>query len=61
MRAPFPSLIQLRDFVGSQLALLREDHMRLMNPTPYKVSVTTDLFHYINDLMMKELPIAELE
>lgn len=61
MRAPFPSLSQLRDFVGSQLALMREDHMRLMNPTPYKVSVTTDLFHYINDMMMKELPIAELE
>lgn len=40
MRARFPSLEELRSFVKSQLNLIREDHLRPLNPTPYKVSVS---------------------
>ena len=61
LRAPFPSLQQLRSFVQRQLQLLREDHLRPLNATPYKVSVSTELYHYLNNLMMKELPIVELK
>ena len=61
LRAPFPPLAELRAFVHAQLALIREDHLRPLNPTPYKVSVSTELFHYIHDLWMREIPIAELE
>lgn len=41
MRARFPSLAELRSFVKSQLNLIREDHLRPLNPTPYKVSVSS--------------------
>ncbi len=61
LRARFPNLQGLKEFVQSQLALMREDHLRPLNPTPYKVSVSPELFHYIHDLWMKEVPIAELE
>jgi hypothetical protein len=52
---------ELRAFVIAQLALLREDHLRTVNPTPYKVSVSSELFHFIHELWMKEVPIAEIE
>lgn len=60
LRAPFPPMLSLQSFVRSQLALMREDHLRNMNPTPYKVSVSPDLFHFLHDMWMKEVPIPEL-
>jgi len=61
LRARFPSIEELRSFVKAQLQLIREDHLRPVNPTPYKVSVSTELFHFCHDLWMKEVPIPELE
>jgi hypothetical protein len=40
-RARFPNIDELRTFVNAQLDLIREDHLRPLNPTPYKVSVRT--------------------
>jgi nicotinate phosphoribosyltransferase len=40
--------------------MLREDHLRATNPTPYKVSVTSELYHFIHDLWLSEVPIPEL-
>ena len=37
MRAEFPPLAELREFTKVQLASIREDHKRPLNPTPYKV------------------------
>lgn len=39
---------------------LREDHIRHQNPTPYKVSVTDDLYNLIIDLWQEEVPVPEL-
>ena len=61
LRAAFPPLSRLREFVTHQLALLREDHVRPLNPTPYKVSVSPELYHYIHDLWMRDTPIPQLE
>jgi nicotinate phosphoribosyltransferase len=61
LRAPSPSLEELRAFCAAQVRLLREDHLRPLNPTPYKVSVSTELFHFIHDLLLREVPIRELE
>ena len=60
LRSRFPPLAATRDFVRAQLALLREDHKRPLNPTPYKVSVSTELYHFIHDLMMREIPVPEI-
>lgn len=42
------------------LAMMRPDHIRPLNPTPYKVSVSQALYDYMHELWMKEAPIAEL-
>ena len=44
-----------------QLREAREDHIRYLNPTPYKVSATMHLSEYINDIWTSICPIAELE
>jgi len=59
-RVAAPSILQLKAFVKAQLSLFREDHLRLLNPTPYKVSLSTELFHFLHELLLKEVPIPEM-
>ncbi|RPJ20712.1 MAG: hypothetical protein EHM35_19130 [Planctomycetaceae bacterium] len=46
--------------VQDQLSLLREDHLRAVNPTPYKVSLSESLYNYFHELWSDEAPISEL-
>lgn len=55
-----PDLEQIRANVQSSLAALRQDHKRSLNPTPYKVGVSNDLYHFIHDLWLENAPIGEL-
>ena len=57
---PLPTLEESRNRVKAQMSCMRPDFTRLLNPTPYKVSVTDGLFRYLADLWQKELPIREL-
>ncbi|MDQ7825054.1 MAG: nicotinate phosphoribosyltransferase [Candidatus Eremiobacteraeota bacterium] len=57
LSAPFESLQQTRAHTLKQLATTREDHIRALNPTPYKVSVSDTLYRYIHKLWMDEAPI----
>ncbi|KAA0161189.1 hypothetical protein FNF28_05138 [Cafeteria roenbergensis] len=59
-RVRFPTPTEVRSYVRAQLSILREDHVRPLNPTPYKVSVTAGLYHFIHELWSREVPIAEL-
>lgn len=56
-----PTLKEVRDYAKQQIHELRKDHVRDLNPTPYKVSVTDGLFQFMHDLWMKSVPIGELE
>eukprot|EP01118_Nematostelium_gracile_P018801 TRINITY_DN8495_c0_g1_i1.p1 TRINITY_DN8495_c0_g1~~TRINITY_DN8495_c0_g1_i1.p1 ORF type:complete len:554 (-),score=141.34 TRINITY_DN8495_c0_g1_i1:31-1692(-) len=55
-----PSLEELRKKVMNTLNEMRTDHIRLHNPTPYKVSVSQDLFNLVHNLWLDEVPIQEL-
>ncbi|XP_039300430.1 nicotinate phosphoribosyltransferase isoform X2 [Nilaparvata lugens] len=57
---PLPSLEEIRDRVRNSLETLRQDHKRNLNPTPYKVSVSADLYSFIHDLWLQNAPIGEL-
>jgi hypothetical protein len=46
--------------VKEQLGSIREDTLRYLNPTPYKVSVSGPLFDFFHKLWEDEMPIAEL-
>lgn len=59
-RVRFPSASDVREYVRAQFTVMREDHIRPLNPTPYKVSVTASLFHFIHELWNREVPIVEL-
>ncbi len=39
---------------------MREDHLRYLNPTPYKVSTSEELHAFITELYRKESVIKEI-
>ncbi|XP_076662333.1 nicotinate phosphoribosyltransferase isoform X2 [Halictus rubicundus] len=57
---PLPSLHEVRNRVQESLKTLRNDHKRNLNPTPYKVAVSDDLYNFIHDLWLQNAPIGEL-
>jgi nicotinate phosphoribosyltransferase len=54
------SLGEARRAVEEQLKSLRPDMLRYINPTPYKVSVSPNLFTFLHELWQTETPVAEL-
>jgi nicotinate phosphoribosyltransferase len=55
-----PTLKETRDKVKQSMLALRQDHKRNLNPTPYKVSVSDRLYHFIHELWLQNAPIGEL-
>jgi len=58
---PFPTLHQLRSRVVDQLAVMRTDFLRRVNPTPYKLSLSSELYTYMHKLWLSEMPITEIQ
>ena len=56
-----PSLSEIREYTQECLQTIREDHLRAVNPTPFKVSVTTKLYTFLHDLWKSEQPVPHLE
>ncbi len=54
-------LKESRTYVLDQLRSTREDHLRDINPTPYKVSVSEELYNYVYHLWAEESPVKELK
>ncbi|XP_051117554.1 nicotinate phosphoribosyltransferase 1-like isoform X2 [Andrographis paniculata] len=59
-REELPSLELIRERCIDQLDQMRPDHMRRLNPTPYKVSVSAKLYDFIHFLWLNEAPVGEL-
>ncbi|XP_054014333.1 nicotinate phosphoribosyltransferase isoform X3 [Hylaeus anthracinus] len=57
---PLPTLHEIKNRVQESLKTLRNDHKRNLNPTPYKVAVSDDLYNFIHDLWLQNAPIGEL-
>ncbi|KAA3681530.1 nicotinate phosphoribosyltransferase [Paragonimus westermani] len=55
-----PTLQQSRERVQQELATLRSDYKRPLNPTPYKVSLSEELYNFTFELWLRMTPIAEL-
>ncbi|KAK9096969.1 hypothetical protein Sjap_022466 [Stephania japonica] len=55
-----PTLKETRERCIQQLSQMRPDHMRRLNPTPYKVSVSAKLYDFIHFLWLNEAPVGEL-
>jgi nicotinate phosphoribosyltransferase len=59
-REELPTLKDTRDSCIKQLEQMRTDHLRRLNPTPYKVSVSAKLYDFIHFLWLNEAPVGEL-
>lgn len=69
---PLPSMSEVRERCKKQITTMREDHMRRLNPyfyffficftyrTPYKVSLSSELYTFMHDLWLSEAPIPEI-
>ncbi len=55
-----PAMDDIRKRVQEQIKSLREDHLRPLNPTPYKVSLSEKLYDFLHELWHKEAPIKEM-
>lgn len=55
-----PRLNELRKYVQEQFKHFRQDHIRYLNPTPYKVSVSDTLFNYMHKLWQEQMPILDI-
>ena len=60
VKQPLPTLTELRSKALNSLKCLRNDHCRALNPTPYKVSVSSNLYQFMHDLWLESAPIGEL-
>lgn len=55
-----PTMNESRAKVSEQMKHMREDHLRLLNPTPYKVALTQKLFDFLHKLWQEETPVREI-
>ena len=60
IKHPLPTWDEARTYAREQLQSVRKDHLRTLNPTPYKVSITEELFSFMHKLWMNSVPIGEL-
>lgn len=57
-----PSTIEeARSYSKLQLAALRNDVVRPLNATPYKVSVTSSLYAFLHDMWQDNTPIEDIK
>ncbi|XP_047956654.1 nicotinate phosphoribosyltransferase 2-like [Salvia hispanica] len=61
VREELPPLKVIRERCIKHLEQMRPDHMRRLNPTPYKVSVSAKLYDFIHFLWLNEAPVGELQ
>ncbi|KAI6216779.1 Nicotinate phosphoribosyltransferase domain containing protein [Aphelenchoides besseyi] len=61
IRQTLPSLREMRNRVHQSIGDLRSDHKRIVNPTPYKVSVSERLYHFLHTIWLQNAPIGQLE
>ena len=54
------TLAEARNRALSQRESARPDHMRILNPTPYKVSVSEKLYARLHELWLAACPVVEL-
>ncbi|CAG9324940.1 unnamed protein product [Blepharisma stoltei] len=54
-----PSLSEGRERLQMQIEAMRNDITRAINPTPYKISLSSNLYDYLQDLWNREVPIQE--
>lgn len=61
LQLTLPTIHQIRQNVMDNLKKVRDDHLRPLNPTPYKVSVSQTLYEETHKLWFETRPIGNIE
>jgi len=56
-----PSIHEIKAHCDKELGIMRRDHVRLLNPTPYKVSVSEAMYQMMHTMILEHTPIRELD
>ncbi|CEF66205.1 Nicotinate phosphoribosyltransferase [Strongyloides ratti] len=56
-----PSLVEIKKYVSENIKLTRKDHKRFFDPTPYKVSISKQLYEFLHTLWLENTPVRKLE
>lgn len=59
--AILPDSEKIRSFISENVKNLRSDHVRFLNPTPYKVSISEGLYTTFHNLWLLETPVSCIE
>ncbi|MBX9694651.1 MAG: nicotinate phosphoribosyltransferase [Cyanobacteria bacterium] len=54
-------LLEARQRCQQQLSELRSDHTRELNPAPYKVSLSSELYDHLKRVWAEQMPVSELK
>lgn len=54
------TITESRNRAIAQITAMRLDHLRILNPTPYKVSVSGALYDRLHELWLSSSPVQEL-
>eukprot|EP00466_Bigelowiella_natans_P004629 jgi/Bigna1/134845/aug1.27_g9553 len=60
IKISFKSVQEVRERVALQLSSMRSDHLRQINPTPYKVSLSSKMYTFMHKLWQDGVPIREI-
>lgn len=55
------ALTDIRKYSMRKVKSLRRDHLRALNPTPYKVSLSEKLFDFSHTMWKREAPVREIK
>lgn len=56
-----PSIHETKKLCENEIKMMRKDHVRLLNPTPYKVSVSEAMYQMMHRMILEHTPIREME
>lgn len=61
LKYELPRLTETKEYLRSQLSIFRKDHLREVNPTPFKVSISESLKEAFSELIQEMTPVPLIE
>ena len=56
-----PPIHEIKKRCETEIKSMRKDHVRALNPTPYKVSVSESMYELMHRMILEHTPIKEME
>lgn len=56
-----PTIHDIKKLCEDEISRMRIDHVRLLNPTPYKVSLSERMFEMMHSMILQHTPIREMQ